>query len=1001
MDSSVEIDLHDTQKFLAAQYSKLRAERDGKPVFAIEHGLNEAQTNDLLKVTGRCFARFGVDSEVIRQNPLPIVAASTEIGYRYRGTGTEFWPALETALNAEILIADREKITGLFIAASNIYGLAKPNESAWSRSYRHIAWPVRNAVAPMEIHLALAATLRTVLRSFNSSTESIALLPNLRAIAAGLWSRRLEDWLTDEDTATDLTNFLLSGEETRTWLTKDIIRRISSDLRSDPDANRALQDAADAGARRGARKIAIPPRSRFAISVKNGSPQQLLLKGPELSTQARNNMVNLFETYRNFVSCGDRNAVRLQDFLSGGFLDLGRPSEFPDSNVLKMMSDEKRTTDLTRRILEALQPEPPLLFAMSSMEGIAVNIEAGSALDSSKRHYELFKNEDGATEQEVSAGWPGFQIRRAHLEESGWREELADLGCIISKPEIVNISGGVSLTRSADEITCLAGLPLLIQTIGGRVELAMQDEQFNQINQTSLDPGKLAIVDLKEGKYSLRVKQESILRDISIRVEESGNAPAFSIDLNMQCPDMRNFLDAELTLQVSSPLPFDNLSLRGVISRGSETLAIDTIELSDLPARVSGTSKFFQNLRQAVLNSEWNGSSPLRLHVSVKGLGWREWLLASSPSQFLFQADSRTWRVEGSNEPIRSRICTALAPLIQDDQPKDIKAGFHLLLPASPERSALMSGRCFGAPTLVPGDEPISKPGPLLRELDSLGDSVGVLAVAEAYLAWRLSSVADVLSDYTRQKGVRTLESTLVQQLCGEAWCATETGSLFSTPIEALLHVCKEHELSRYGELPDVGPKYDVVLDECLRKEFSNAFPGFEAALAMDSELLAETLDYAVINAYDALNAQMISDGVSEVEDVDIGYPAQRWVAAIKEALNRWDLSIFQKLILPEARWDSLRAIDYSSTSENDLTEVVFASHIDADLRSGITWLSRRELRTGLQLWLSPRQLLESEDWSADLTKLLSDQQSARALRYAALRSRAAMSAPARFSVPL
>lgn len=1001
MDSSGELALHETQNFLAERYSQIQVERDGKPVFAIEHGLNPAQTIDLLKVTGRCYARFGIDSDIVRKNPLPLIAASTEIGYRYRGTGTDFWPELETALNAEILIADREKFTEFFVTASKMYGFARPNDSEWSRAYRHIAWPVRNALAPLEIHLPLAATLRTVLRSSSTSVEGSERLQNLRAIAVGLWSRRLEDWLSDEETALDVTSFLLSGEETQLWLTSEIIQRISVDLRANPTANRAIKDAADAAQKRGGRRLPAPPRSRLAISVLNGTPQQLLLMGPELNEQARNDILTLFEANRNFLCSTGGKVVQLDTFLSGGILDLGCPATLQNAAaILGMISDPKLTVDATQRVLDALQPEPAVLFAMGYPQGLAINIEENSILDPSRSYYELLRCEGPDAEIEASTGWPGHQVRQVNIEEPRWSEELTRLGCTISRPRIIHLSGGISLNHSDDQITSLSGLPLLIQTVDAPAELSVSDEHSNLIYQASLVSGKLAVLDLEEGRYSVNVEQNTSARDFFVQIKKPMTSPAFSIDLSLPRPEVRHFLGAELGVYVTGPLPFDGMSLTGVVSYGAEVLATETVQLSDLPARISGASIFFANLRRAVLDSKWNDSSPIRLSISIDGLGSREWLLANSPPHFVFEETSRTWRVEGSDEQIQSRICSSLAPLISDDLSTNAKSGFHLLLPASPERSAIMSGKCFGAPTLVPGDTDIKMPTPLLREPDSLDGSIGVLAVSEAYIAWRLSSVPNVLGDYMRQKVVSALELALVQQLCGEEWRSTETNCLFSTPMQSFLYVCKQHKLTKHGELPEVAPEYDSHLDVFLDVEFSEVFPGFEAALAMDDETLAERLDFAVMNAYEALNAKLASDGVPPLEEADIAYSAQRWRNAVQDASNRWDLSIFKNFILPKTRWDSLRHINYSQTFEDELTEVVFASHVDPDLRSGFTWLSRRELRTGLQLWLSPRQLLESEDWSSDLMKLLSDQQSARALRYAALRLRAALNAEDQFLVP-
>ena len=63
------------------------------PVYALEHNLDRKT----LALARRVYQSIP-DSELslnIRIAPLPLLVLATEVGYRYRGTGTDFWPILE------------------------------------------------------------------------------------------------------------------------------------------------------------------------------------------------------------------------------------------------------------------------------------------------------------------------------------------------------------------------------------------------------------------------------------------------------------------------------------------------------------------------------------------------------------------------------------------------------------------------------------------------------------------------------------------------------------------------------------------------------------------------------------------------------------------------------------------------------------------------------------------------------------------------------------------
>ena len=148
----------ETQRLLAERFSGWRDSRSG-PVFFIEHGLTEAELEQLTAEVGQAIWRHPPESGWWRACPLPLVVSATEVGYRYRGTGTDFWPKLERALDTDINPTSRQSIRDLFEACSSQYRGARPVATPWSAVFRLIAWPTTHALVPREFHRQLAATL--------------------------------------------------------------------------------------------------------------------------------------------------------------------------------------------------------------------------------------------------------------------------------------------------------------------------------------------------------------------------------------------------------------------------------------------------------------------------------------------------------------------------------------------------------------------------------------------------------------------------------------------------------------------------------------------------------------------------------------------------------------------------------------------------------------------------------------------------------------------------
>ena len=148
----------DWQEPLAARYASLSESRMG-PVFFIEHGLAETERADLIADVRAAVMVHSLDSEWWELRKLPLIVASTEAGYGYRGSGTDFWPMLERELGIELGNASRQRVRDLFASAAEVYRGIHPPRTPWAEAFHLIAWPITHALIPREFHQPLALTL--------------------------------------------------------------------------------------------------------------------------------------------------------------------------------------------------------------------------------------------------------------------------------------------------------------------------------------------------------------------------------------------------------------------------------------------------------------------------------------------------------------------------------------------------------------------------------------------------------------------------------------------------------------------------------------------------------------------------------------------------------------------------------------------------------------------------------------------------------------------------
>jgi len=142
------------QTRLSAHYRELagRRSKSGWPLFALEHGLDEAALRDL-EDDIRDAILTGPPSS---KHSLPWIVYASEVGYRY--SGDEYWQTFAEETPGWAERGDRRWMRTAFRRfAEELHG-AEP-EGTWASWFSIIAWPITHAVLPKDLQRQLAQLL--------------------------------------------------------------------------------------------------------------------------------------------------------------------------------------------------------------------------------------------------------------------------------------------------------------------------------------------------------------------------------------------------------------------------------------------------------------------------------------------------------------------------------------------------------------------------------------------------------------------------------------------------------------------------------------------------------------------------------------------------------------------------------------------------------------------------------------------------------------------------
>lgn len=154
------MDLGAWNQRLAEHFGALARDRKDIPVFALEHGLAQAE---LLALQNTLRAHIQVSAPA-RDHQLVWVVYAAEIGYGY--AGNEYWQTFEDKTPGWRLNGRRDWIRDAFVAFQRKFAGAKPS-GPWAEQFSIIAWPITHAILPCDLQQQLARILYELRHSFS------------------------------------------------------------------------------------------------------------------------------------------------------------------------------------------------------------------------------------------------------------------------------------------------------------------------------------------------------------------------------------------------------------------------------------------------------------------------------------------------------------------------------------------------------------------------------------------------------------------------------------------------------------------------------------------------------------------------------------------------------------------------------------------------------------------------------------------------------------------
>ena len=991
---------------LDERYRKLRESRAG-PVFFLEHGLTDGEASNVFADVSRLLRVHPIESGWWHTNCLPLLVTATEVGYRYRGSGTDFWPLLEAELGLQINASDRQRLRDLFAGAARTYRGAQPPTTLWADAFRFIAWPITHALVPLEFHRPLALALAK-LRVNVAEIANEDLHRAIRIVASNS-SARFSTLLEDATLVVAVTRRLL-GDETAE-LCPETMQRIARDLASDQVARRAV-----AVARRIQRTVAerrvpaasagpqFPSITGLLLIRRHDSAMTLEAAFPPIEVDLQGRLRRALRRRRYAARLwGVSGRVPSEQLLSGLPFTLKLTTVPPDDAELLPDLDQVDLDQELREVLAAfnLNVAPPLLFAVDSDEELGRRVH-GESISGRRKYWLLSRSGEGPSGCAALREVGPYDCHLLDPSEESARKVMRDLGFDIHFGISVEFAGRPPLERDASIPVFVIGdqrimMPRHIPPEGLSVHL--DDEQVHLMSDD------VVTVLVERGDHTLRVSNGTEDREYTFcGISQPQSVPTSICSIEPRFGDLtvQALLRGALEFSVESFAPLDGGELTVEIN-ASDQRFLATATLGPLPCSISSKHEPFLTLLDDDETHRLLAQVPsVRLRLSIGNLCTRSIILEQRVRPCWWQ------RTDDGTNVLMSEIGVLPSGWILASAPTappvpELEEAYdeaQLLAPIGLDVSehggtAVFTTLCI-APTKARLAAPTIKKPKLTRSRCAGNGALGLEEMVESYLRWSLAESDTVIAEIRRQQITRVLEGWIAEICCGEEWARREAGLGDVDPWEGLIRTCDEAGFGR-DSCVKLSREDEVKVMRIAVREIRLEFPDLWARVGPVCDLSEEdyeALDLACDRAYtklaDVYRKQGKDDVATVIAEGETGAAPDQWDAILRRVKSAAELQPLAELLLPSGIAQRLMTLEPSMMGLDELTEELTAWVRSARRALAGSMPSGDTLKATLALWAEP-EAAASLDWRGAVDVLLSERCVARAVRYLALRSRGAV----------
>lgn len=987
---------------LDERYRTLRESRAG-PVFFLEHGLRESEVSSVFADVSRLLGVHPIESGWWHTNRLPLLVTATEVGYRYSGSGTDFWPLLEAELGHKISATDRQRIRDLFAGAAKTYRGAQPPATLWADAFRLIAWPITHALVPREFHRPLALSLAN-LRVNVAELDNDALHRAIRIVASDS-SARFSTLLEDATLVVAVTRRLL-GDETAE-LCPETMQRIAADLASDQVARRAVAVArriqrtvAERGAPRASADLQLPLINGSLLIRRHDNAMTLEATFPPVEADLQGRLRRALRRRRYAARLwGVSGPVPSEQLLSGLPFTVKLTTAPPDDAELLPGLDQFDIDQELRDVLVAFRLDiiHPLLFAVDSDEEIGRRVH-GPSVSGHRNYWLLSRSGEGPSGCAALTEVGPYDCHLLDPAEETARKVLRDLGFDVHFGISVEFAGRPPLERDASVPVFAIGdqrilVPRLVPPEGLSVQL--DDEQVHIVGDD------VVTVFVERGEHTLRVSNGTEGREYTFRGTprpKSVTTAICSIEPRFGDLTVQALLRGALEFSVESFVPLDGVELTVEINASGRRL-LATAPLGPLPCSISSEHEPFATLMDDETRKLLGQAPSVRLRLSIGNLCSRSIVLEQRVRPCWWQrTDDGTIALMSEIGVLPFGWVLASAPTAPPvPELDDSHDEARLLAPIGLdvlERSgtAVFTTLCI-APTKARLETPTVKKPRLTRSRCAGIGTLGLEDMVESYLRWSLAESATIIAEIRRRQITGVLDGWLTEICCGEEWVRREAGLGDVDPWEGLIRACDETGFGRDSYIK-LSREDEVQVTRIAVREIRTEFPDLWARVGPSCDLSEEdyaALDLACDRAYTKLANVYRKQGKEDVATViaegETGAAPDQWDSILRRVKSTAELQPLAEMLLPSDTAVRLMTLEPSMMGLDELTEELTAWARSARRSLAGSVPSGETLKAILAMWAEPEAAV-SLDWRGAIDVLLSERCIARAVRYVALRSR-------------